>query len=57
MKNKATYRIRNWNRFNAALKQRGSLTVWISAEAVAHWTTSELTGARGASPTYSAADD
>lgn len=52
MKNKATYRIRNWNKYNAALKQRGSLTVWVSSEAVKNWTTDELTGEPGASPTY-----
>jgi hypothetical protein len=52
MKNKATYRIRNWSRYNAALRQRRSLTVWFSDAALAHWTTDERTGARGASPTY-----
>ena len=53
MKNKkATYRIRNWREYNAALEQRGSLTFWISSEAISHWTTAELTGERGASLTY-----
>jgi Transposase DDE domain len=52
MKKKATYRIRNWSEYNASLKQRGSLTIWISSEAVANWTTDELTGEPGASPTY-----
>jgi len=53
MKKKATYRIRNWKEYNASLKQRGSLTIWVSPEAVGNWTTDELTGERGASPTYS----
>jgi IS5 family transposase len=52
MKKKATYRIRNWSEYNASLKQRGSLTIWISSEAVANWTTDELTEEPGASPTY-----
>jgi IS5 family transposase len=52
MKKKPTYRIRNWSEYNASLKQRGSLTVWVSSEAVKHWTTDELTGEPGASPTY-----
>src|ERR1051325_5889981 len=52
MKKKATYRIRNWSEYNASLTQRGSLTIWVSPEAVAHWTTQELTGEPGASPTY-----
>ena len=49
---KPTYRIRNWSEYNASLKQRGSLTIWVSPEAVANWTTDELTGEPGASPTY-----
>jgi DDE family transposase len=49
---KHTYRIRNWSEYNASLKKRGSLTVWVSPEAVENWTTDELTGDRGASPTY-----
>lgn len=52
MKKKATYRLRNWREYNRALAQRGSLTVWLSPEAIAKWTTEELTGAAGASPTY-----
>ena len=49
---KHTYRIRNWSEYNASLKKRGSLTVWVSSEAVENWTTDELTGEPGASPTY-----
>jgi IS5 family transposase len=52
MKKKTTYRIRNWKEYNAALKQRGSLTFWISDEAVQNWTANEKTGLPGASPTY-----
>jgi hypothetical protein len=46
---KPTRRIRNWSEYNASLKQRRSLTIWISPEAVANWTTDELTGEPGAS--------
>ena len=52
MKKKTAYRIRNWAEYNQALTQRGSLTVWISPEAIANWTTDVLTGGPGASPTY-----
>lgn len=52
MKKKTAFRIRNWSEYNASLKQRGSLTVWVSSEAVENWTTDELTGEQGASPTY-----
>jgi len=52
MKKKTAYRIRNWREYNRALKQRGSLTVWISKDAIANWTTNDLTGEPGASPTY-----
>jgi hypothetical protein len=44
MKKKATYRIRNWSEYNASLKQRGRLTIWVSSEAVKNWTTDELNG-------------
>ena len=46
------YRIRNWSQYNASLKQRGSLTIWVSPEAVANWTTDELSGEPVASPTF-----
>lgn len=54
MKNSAKpkYHIRNWKDYDTALKQRGSLTLWISKEVLKHWTSKEKTGMRGASPTY-----
>ena len=52
MKKKSTFRIRNWSEYNASLKQRGSLTIWVSSDATANWTTDDLTGEPGASPTY-----
>ncbi|ELS31843.1 IS4 family transposase [Pseudanabaena biceps PCC 7429] len=31
------YEIRNWSEYNAGLKQRGSLTFWISEEVIEGW--------------------
>ena len=45
-------RIRNWSEYNADLKQRGNLTVWISYETSNHWFHQDQTGKRGASPVY-----
>jgi hypothetical protein len=50
---KTQYRIRNWSEYNAALRQRGSLTFWMSEEALEQWLETEKTGQRGASRTYS----
>ena len=47
------YRIRNWRAYDAALKQRGSLTFWIEDEVLAGWVNRQKTGKRGASRTYS----
>lgn len=45
--------IRNWSEYNAGLKQRGSLSFWVSEDVLAAWVIPELTGKRGASPFYS----
>jgi hypothetical protein len=50
---RARYRVANWPEFDAALVRRGSLTVWISDEAVAAWQ-APATGKRGGQPIYSA---
>lgn len=47
-----SYRIRNWSKYNAGLKQRGSLTFWLSEDVIDGWLEETLTGRRGASPTY-----
>lgn len=52
MKKNTRYHIRNWPDYNRSLTKRGSLTFWISSEAIANWTTEELTGQPGASRTY-----
>lgn len=53
MRKKATYRIRNWNKYNKALIKRGSLTFWFDEEAIAAWYEEERTGRRGCPRTYS----
>ena len=34
---KARYRVRNWHEYDQALQDRGSLTVWVTPEAIAAW--------------------
>jgi hypothetical protein len=48
-----SYRIRNWSEYNAALKQRGSLTFWIDEAVLEQWIIPELSGKKGASVLYS----
>ena len=43
----------NWAEYDAALRQRGSLTVWFSEEAIAAWRAEPRT-TRGGQPHYSA---
>jgi Transposase DDE domain len=49
---KARYRVSNWREYDRALQQRGSLTVWVTPEAIAAWQ-APPTGQRGRSPFYS----
>ena len=49
---KRVYRSRNWREYNAALVQRGSLTLWIEPEVLETWLNHERGGRRGASCTY-----
>lgn len=53
MKKKTRYCLRNWSDYNRSLEQRGSLTFWISEEAVGKWLMEEPSGGRGASRRYS----
>lgn len=48
-----TYRLRNWGEYNAALVKRGSLTLWVSAEALVAWHADARRGKRGAPRAYS----
>ncbi len=42
----------NWVEYDAALRQRGSLTVWVTDEALEHWTVAPRT-TPGGQPSYS----
>lgn len=46
-------RIRNWHEYNAALVERGSLTVWFDEDHQKQWYAAERSGRRGAPKRYS----
>lgn len=48
-----SYKIRNWSRYNAGLKQRGSLTFWLEESVIERWLLTNKSGKPGASPKYS----
>ena len=50
---KQRHRVTNWAEYDAALRQRGSLTVWFSEEAIAAWRAEPRT-TPGGQPSYSA---
>jgi hypothetical protein len=52
MPSKSKHRIRNWKEYNRSLVQRGSITVWLSEDAVDKWHAAP-TGKRGRPATYS----
>lgn len=52
-KSKRTYRLRNWNQYNKALVQRGSLTLWVSDDLLALWRNHHKTKKRGKPRYYS----
>ena len=47
------YKIRNWSKYNAGLKKRGSLRFWLEEKVVEQWLQNQLRGKRGASQTDS----
>src|ERR687894_486539 len=49
---KQRHRVTNWAEYDASLRQRGSLTVWFTAEAIAAWQ-AEPRATRGGQPWYS----
>ena len=49
---KARYRVENWREYEVALRDRGSLTVWVTPEAIAAWHPAR-TGRPGRSAHYS----
>jgi hypothetical protein len=50
---KQRHRVTNWAEYDAALRARGSLTVWVTTEAIEAWKAEPRTG-RGGQPRYSA---
>jgi len=52
-KPKANYRVRNWKEYDAALKQRGSITFWVREEVIEQWRNEKKTATKGASNYYS----
>src|SRR5919202_1924572 len=50
---KQRHRVTNWAEYDAALRQRGSLTVWFSEAAIAAWRAEPRT-TPGGQPHYSA---
>jgi hypothetical protein len=52
-KTKRRYRLRNWKHYNAALVQRGSLTLWVTDDGLEAWCDTEKTGKPGRPCTYS----
>src|SRR3954449_5402924 len=49
---KAPYRVSNWGEYDRALQERGSLTLWVTPEAIAAWHPTP-TGKRGRARLYS----
>ena len=49
---KAKYKVSNWREYDQALQQRGSLTVWVTPEALEAWAPAR-TGQRGRPTSYS----
>jgi hypothetical protein len=50
-KYKTAYRVKNWSKYDRAVRDRGDITLWISQEAIEAWTAPK-TGKRGAQPVY-----
>lgn len=49
---KQRYRVQNWSAYNASLRQRGSLIVWVSEDAIRGWNAEKRT-TPGGQPIYS----
>src|SRR4051794_22840509 len=49
---KAQYQVKNWGEYDRALQERGSLTLWVTPEALTAWH-APATGRRGRSRHYS----
>ncbi len=51
---KARYRVMNWKAYNAALVQRGSLTIWFANDVLVDWRNTQRTGAVARPQVYTA---
>ena len=49
---KMKFRVRNWAQYDAGLRRRGSLTLWVTHEAMAGWRAAPRP-TRGGQPSYS----
>lgn len=49
---KQQYRVGNWSEYNLALRQRGSLTFWVSESVIEQWLNTKPSETMGAPPTY-----
>ena len=49
---KQLYRVRNWSDYDAALVNRGSLTIWISEDAISKWKAEKEPNKRGRQREY-----
>jgi hypothetical protein len=50
---KKTYRVRNWKQYNRSLVQRGSITLWVSEDALQSWRIHDKSHQRGRPQEYS----
>lgn len=50
---KKTYRVRNWKQYNRSLVQRGSITLWVSEDALQSWHVHDKPHQRGRPQEYS----
>ena len=50
---KQQHRIRNWSDYNAALVNRGRITLWFDEESINSWFSTTLSGKKGRPCTYS----
>src|SRR5215210_5388935 len=47
------HKVTNWPAYDASLRQRGSLTVWFTDEAIQAWAAEQPRATRGGQPWYS----
>lgn len=52
-KEKVKYKISNWSQYNTSLINRGSLTFWLSEDAIAKWVSDKRTDKKGRPEIYS----